>query len=81
VAKERDVNNVKRWGLKKERSDKEIRLEKRGERSEADLLAKGEGWTLAGTTSRQKRAFSVTSLLQDTPGKASHITLLFAVTL
>jgi len=62
-------------GLKKEESDKEIRREKRGERSEADLLAKGECWTLAGTTSRHKSAFSDTSLLQDTPGNASHIAL------
>jgi hypothetical protein len=38
-------------GLKKEQSDKEMRLEERGERFEADL-AKGEGWTLAGTTMR-----------------------------
>jgi hypothetical protein len=41
-------------GLEKEQNDKEIRLEERGERSEADLLAKREGWTLAGTTTRQK---------------------------
>jgi hypothetical protein len=62
-------------GLKKEQSDKEIRLEERSERSEADLLAKGEGWTLAGRTTRQTRAFSVSSLLRETPGNASHITL------
>jgi hypothetical protein len=59
-------------GLEKEQSDKDIRLEERGERSEADLLV--EGRTLAGTTTQQKRAFSVTSLLQETPGNASHVT-------
>lgn len=66
-------------GLRKEQSDKEMRLEERGERCEADLLAKGKGWTLAGTTTRQKRAFAVTSLLQETPGNAPHITLPFAL--
>jgi hypothetical protein len=37
VAKERDVNSVKEMGLKSEQSDKEMRLDERGERYEADL--------------------------------------------